>query len=233
VNIPPRLSVIHMRGIDHAMERSNMSGLNEQLLIEECCAGNMQAYREIVDRYKKQAYGFAFSYLRNAEDALNISQDAFIRAWKSLDTFKRDRSFRPWLFSIVKNLSLNYIEKKKRLREVSLDEAMEESGFDISDGGSNPHEALELKEMREQVWKAVMELKDEFREIIVLKHFNDLSYHEIAETLNIPEGTVMSRLYHARLALKKNLKTVTWFIFFEQLRLFESILELIRFLPSC
>ena len=85
---------------------------------------------------------------------------------------------------------------------------MEESGFDIADTSGNPHESLETKERYKQVWKAIIGLKEEFREIIVLKHFNDLSYSEIAETLNIPEGTVMSRLYHAILALKENLMTV-------------------------
>ena len=85
---------------------------------------------------------------------------------------------------------------------------MEESGFDITDTTADPHEMLENSEIHEQVWKAIMELKEEFREVIVLKHFQDLSYREIADTLGIPEGTVMSRLYHARLALKKSLVTV-------------------------
>ena len=185
-----------------------MSMQAESVLIEQCRSKNIGAYRILVEQYKKQAYGFAFSYLKNAEDALNVSQDSFIRAWKSIDTFEKGRSFRPWLFSIIKNLSLNLIEKKKNRREVSLDEAMEESGFDIADCSDNPQQALEKKETGDMVWKAVMELKDEFREVIVLKHFQDMSYKEIAETVGVPEGTVMSRLYHARLALKKSLETV-------------------------
>ncbi|MBN1294688.1 MAG: sigma-70 family RNA polymerase sigma factor [Candidatus Latescibacteria bacterium] len=188
--------------------KKQMSMQAESVLIEQCRSKNLSAYRILVEQYKKQAYGFAFSYLKNAEDALNVSQDAFIRAWKSIDTFEKGRSFRPWLFSIVKNLSLNLIEKKKSLHEISLNEAMEESGFDIADTSDDPQQLLEKKETGDMVWKAVMELKDEFREVIVLKHFQDLSYREIAETVGAPEGTVMSRLYHARLALKKSLETV-------------------------
>ena len=84
---------------------------------------------------------------------------------------------------------------------------MEESGFDIADPSDDPQRNLEKKETQKQVWKAIMGLKDEFREIIVLRHFNDLSYNEIAESLDIPEGTVMSRLYHARIELKEKITT--------------------------
>ena len=179
-----------------------MSLQTESFLVERCRAHDLAAFRELVELYKKQAYGFAFSYLKNADDALTISQDAFVKVWRAIDTFEAGRKFRPWLFSIIKNLALNLIARKKNRREISIDEAMEQSGYDIPDKSDNPQEMLEKNELREQVWKTVMELKPEFREVIVLKHFHDLSYREIAESVGIPEGTVMSRLYHARLALK-------------------------------
>lgn len=183
-----------------------MTEMTDTVLIQKCKLRDKNAYRVLVDRYKKQAYGFAFSYLKNVDDAYNISQEAFIKVWNAINRFEEGRSFRAWLFSILKNLSLNLISRKKHLREISLEEAMEESGFDIADRSADPQKALEDRETRDQVWKAVFGLKEEFREIIILKHFNDLSYSEIAETLSIPEGTVMSRLYYARLALKDNLK---------------------------
>ncbi len=182
-----------------------MNELADNVLIQRCKMHDKNAYCVLVERYKKQAYGFAFSYLKNVDDAFNISQDSFIRAWNAIRTFEEGRSFRSWLFSIVKNLSLNLILKKKRLREISLDSAIEESGLDIAGSSDDPLEMLEKKEQRRQIWHAVMGLKDEFREVIILKHFNDLSYNEIAETLDIPVGTVMSRLYHARLSLKEKL----------------------------
>ncbi|MFC1539594.1 RNA polymerase sigma factor [Candidatus Latescibacterota bacterium] len=180
----------------------------DSILIQRCKVRDKDAYRLLVERYKKQAYGFAFSYLKNVDDAYTISQESFIRAWNAIGKFEDGRNFRSWLLSIVKHLSLNLILKKKRLREISLENAMEESGFDIADNSNDPLETLEKNEQRREVWTAVMKLKEEFREIIILKHFNDLSYREISETLDIPEGTVMSRLYHARLVLKENLVQV-------------------------
>ena len=178
----------------------------DNILIQQCKVRDKNAYRILVERYKKQAYSFAFSYLKNVDDAFNISQEAFIRAWNAMNRFEEGRNFKSWLFRIIKNLSLNLITKKKSLREISLEKTMEESGFDITDTSTDPLEALEKKEQQKQVWKAIMELKEEFREIIILKHFNDLSYREISEVLGIPEGTVMSRLYHARLSLKESLE---------------------------
>ena len=180
----------------------------DNILIQKCRVRDKDAYRVLVKRYKKQAYSFAFSYLKNVDDAFNISQEAFIKAWNAMNRFEEGRSFRSWLFSIIKNLSINLIIKKKNLREISLEKALEESSFDITDTSAGPLEVLENKEKRKQVWKAIMGLKEEFREIIILKHFNDLSYREISEAINIPEGTVMSRLYHARLSLKESLEPV-------------------------
>jgi RNA polymerase sigma-70 factor (ECF subfamily) len=185
-----------------------METVLEAALVERCKAKDAGAFRELVECYKEQAYGFAFSYLRNSEDALSVSQDAFVRAWRFMESFRAGSSFRSWLFGIVRHLSLNHLERKQRLREISIDAAMEESGFEPADSRPDPQEALENGETRRMVWKAIMSLKEEFREVIVLKHFHDLSYREIAESLGVPEGTVMSRLYHARLALKKRLEPI-------------------------
>ncbi len=183
-----------------------MESAQEAVLIERCRSKDAEAFRELVEGYKEQAYGFAFSYLRNSEEALNISQDAFVRAWQFIGTFQAGRSFRSWLLGIVRHLSLNRLRRKRILREISLENAITESGFDPADSKPDPQEVLEGAETRRMVWKAIMGLKEEFREVIVLKHFHDMSYHEIAESLMVPDGTVMSRLYYARLALKKQLE---------------------------
>lgn len=184
-----------------------MTEYTDDMLIVRCKSKDIGAFNLLVERYKHEAYGFAYSYLKNVDDALSVSQDAFVRAWKSMAAFEEGRKFRPWLFSIVKNQALNAIARKKNRREISLDEAMEASGFDLPDSAPGPYERLADGETKRQVWKAVMSLKKEFREVIILKHFHDLSYAEMAETLDIPAGTVMSRLYHARLALKEVLST--------------------------
>ncbi len=185
--------------------RGKMETVLDAALVERCKAKDIAAFRELVERYNRHAYGFAFSYLKNPDDALAVSQDAFVRVWECIGTFREGNVFRSWLFGIVRHLSLSRLRKKRRLREISLEDAMEKSGFDISDSGPGPQEALENRETRELVWKAIMELKDEFREVVVLKYFQDMSYREIANSLGIPEGAVMSRLYYARLSLKKKL----------------------------
>ena len=182
-----------------------MTEYTDDILIVRCKSKDVCAFNLLVERYKHEAYGFAYSYLKNVDDALSVSQDAFVRVWKSIAGFEEGRKFRPWLFSIIKNQALNVIDRNKSRREVSLDEAMETSGFDLPDCAPGPYDRLANSETRRQVWKAVMSLKKEFREVIVLKHFHDLSYAEMAEAIGIPEGTVMSRLYHARLALKQEL----------------------------
>ncbi len=185
-----------------------MDTTTENALIVRCKNRDSEAFRLLVEHYKKQAFAFAFSYLRNADDALNVSQDAFVRAWKAMDGFIEGKSFKAWIMCIVKNLSLNLLEKKRNRRETSLDAAMEESGFDVPGDCDDPLDQLEKDELRRCIWKIVLGLKEEFRDVIVLKHFHDLSYREISESLEIPEGTVMSRLYYARLELKKALEPI-------------------------
>ena len=182
-----------------------MVQLTDDMLIARCKARDTGAFRLLVERYRQPAYSFAFSYMRNDDDAVAVSQDAFVRAWKAMDTFIDGRRFGPWLFSIVKRLALNLIDKRRRRREVSLDEAVEAYGFDAADPSADTARYAEERDMAGRVRRAVLLLKEEFREVIVLKHFHDLTYAEIADALGIPDGTVMSRLYYARKELKKNL----------------------------
>ena len=184
-----------------------MDTLSDEILVGRCKKRDTGAFRLLVERYKKQSYAFAYSYVRNTDDALSVSQEAFVKAWNAMGSFIEGKQFRPWLFSIVKNLSLNHIDSRKRKKEVSLDAAMEAGSFQAVYEGDDPQVILEKKELHDTVWDAVESLKEEFCEVIVLKHVQDLSYNEIAETLNIPLGTVMSRLYYARLELKKKLET--------------------------
>lgn len=175
----------------------------DAILIARCKVRDTDAFRVLVERYRHSAFSFAYSYLRNEDDALVVSQDAFVRAWKSMDSFIEDRRFGPWLLSIVKRLALTFIDRRRVRREVSLDHAVEDYGFDAPDPAGDTSHYAEERDTGARVRRAVLSLKDEFREVITLKHFHDLTYAEIAETLGIPEGTVMSRLYYARRELKR------------------------------
>lgn len=157
--------------------------------------GDTAAFDVIVRATMRRAYAVALGIVGNAEDAWDLSQEAFMAAHRARKSFDADRPFFPWFYRVLRNRCLNYVKKRARRMEISLDVLEERSG-----GGSTDDLVLR-KERTEIVWKALFALSAEHREIIVLRNFQELSYEEISRILGIPEGTVMSRLYYARRAL--------------------------------
>lgn len=153
--------------------------------------GDREAYREIVERYMKRAYYVALSFVRNSQDALDISQDAFIRAFRKIKKFDTKRAFFPWFYKLLKNLCLDHLKRSRRIHEVPL------NGVRIL------KEEQEDREMKEVLWKGIENLPMEQKEIIILRYFQQLSYKEISETVDKPIGTVMSSLYYAKRKLKE------------------------------
>lgn len=143
----------------------------------------------------------AYGFVGNREDALELAQESFARAYKAMGRFDSSLPFYPWLYRIIKNTCLNHLKKRKRRGEVSL-EGMRESGFDVVSGGPGADTHVHRDDVRVRMAEALNRLPEEHREILVLRHFQELSYKEIAECLGIPQGTVMSRLHAAR----KNLR---------------------------
>ena len=176
---------------------------NEIAYIEQCQAGRKEAYAYIVNRYKQRAYFIALSYTGSIDDAYDLSQDAFIKAFKHIKTFDTNKKFFTWFYQILKNLCLNYIRDRKVHQHSDVLE-LEHLAVD----GDDPQSIAERNERKVMVWNALDHIKPEFREIILLKDFEDMSYREIADTLGIAEGTVMSRLYHARKSLKQTIEEV-------------------------
>lgn len=145
--------------------------------------------------YHKQAYHLALGILGNRDDALDVTQDAFIRIQRSINKYDRGRSFFPWFYTILSNLCRTRLSR--RSKSSSRETAYEELTLvDVS--AKNPHENLEAVEELKALREALGGLLFADREIITLKHFEDYTYDQIAATLNIPRGTVMSRLYYAR-----------------------------------
>ena len=172
-------------------------------LVMACRSGSLGKFRILVERYKKPAYFYALGMIGNADDALDISQEAFINAYKSLNRFDGSYQFKSWLFSILANLCKNALRSADvRRKYFSASDAIDTAA--VSTAG-DPEKCLIAKEQKEAVWKALSEIEEEAREIIILKHFQDMSYKEISEVLGIPAGSVMSRLHYARLKLKKAL----------------------------
>ncbi len=181
---------------------------SEMELVRRCQKGDKQAYEGLVKKYMKRAYFIALGFLGSHENALDLSQEAFLRAFKAIQRLDPQKSFFTWYYCILKNLCFNFIrDQKHHARTFSqLDQhAIQNAAIDFADASS----LMERNEIKEQVWKALDALKEQEKEIIVLKDFEGYSYKEISVLLEIPAGTVMSRLYNARKALKSRLER--WF----------------------
>ncbi|MGE5180873.1 MAG: sigma-70 family RNA polymerase sigma factor, partial [Acidobacteriota bacterium] len=172
--------------------------------------GDREAFRTLFERYHRRAYGLAFGVIRNSDDALDVVQDAFIKAHKHLDKFEGNSSFYTWLYRIVMNLAIDHLRKHRRIRPVELDEQhLEEAASDDSllpkVLGGNPGRALLDKEIRARIDEALGELSDNHRAVLVMRELEGLSYEEMAQAMGCSKGTIMSRLFHARKNMQKRL----------------------------
>lgn len=158
-----------------------------------------EAFSEMFRTYEKRIYLSALRFLGNRDEAADITQDVFTRAWKNLNRLDPARPVFPWLFRITRNLCINRV-KRKSGSEAGLEFP------ELQPGGESVERDILRNESRQEVRQAVTVLPDNYREIIILKHYDDCSYEEMAEILNIPKGTVMSRLFNARKLLKEKLE---------------------------
>lgn len=179
---------------------------DEKTLIRKCQRGAKEPFRFLVEKYKMKAYFFALSIVGNQEDALDLSQEAFIKAYRSIKFFKTNFKFKIWFFRILRNHCIDFLRKKKRKRECSLEEKREQHGTEFSDPSPNPAMLLERNGLRQKLWEEINQLKDLEKEIVIYKDVHGMSYEEIARILDIPKGTVASTLHKARKKLKNSLK---------------------------
>lgn len=170
---------------------------DERAWIVRCQRGDQAAFEPLVRRYMRRAAAFALGWAGNHEDALDLSQEAFARAFRSIRRFDPERPFYPWFHRILRNLCINHIGRARHSRELPM-----EDGMSISGGGPSPAERAERADVSRRVREAIGRLQPQDREIVILREFQDHSYAEIAEILQIPQGTVMSRLHNARRRLK-------------------------------
>jgi len=189
------------------IENRMAPAVDEGALILRCQAGEKQAYGELVNKYMKRAYYTALGLIGSPEAAMDLSQEAFIRAYRAIKRLDADKKFFTWYYRILKNLCLNHLrDRAKHARPFS--EVGETTLLRISDQSEDASKQVEQGETKEMVWDAINSLKPQEREIIILKDFQEHSYKEISELLDCPMGTVMSRLYNARQALKVKLEKV-------------------------
>ena len=172
-------------------------------LIRAAQKGDAAAFAELVRRYQRAVYRTAYALTRNAADADDLAQEAFVRAYRALGRFRPDEPLHPWLSRIVTNLAFSLFRSRKRRPETPL-EPLLESGrqWSVDD---DPAQAAEDQQRRQHMQNAFAELKPEHQAVLTLRVVQDLSYEEMAKTLGVPVGTVMSRLSRARSELKARL----------------------------
>lgn len=180
--------------------------MDEGAVLAAARKGDRAAFAELVKAHQRRAYAAAYGFVGNRDDAMDLAQDAFVRAYRAMHRFDPSMPFYPWLYQIIRNTCLNHLKRKKRRGERSLDE-MVEQGYDVHEDGRTPAGEAELTDLKHGLSHALRELSAEQQEIIRLRHMMDLSYGEIAETLGVPQGTVMSRLHAARKNLKRALES--------------------------
>lgn len=179
----------------------------DEELIRACLDGRADAFGELVLRYQDRLYNSLYRMLGSSEDAFDAAQDAFVLAYQKLESFRGDSQFYSWLFRIGYNAAVSG-KRRARLKVHSLDAAREQSGTepDESRPDSEPGHAMEVAEQQTLVQRALSELTDEYRTVIVMKEMEGLSYEEIAELTDVPIGTVRSRLHRGRIELRDKLQ---------------------------
>ena len=177
------------------------SSISDEKLVRAAQKGDMAAFEELVARHRDKIYARAFSMMRSEEDAVDLSQEAWVKGWQRLKQFQGESSFVTWMTRIVINLCLDQLRKQKRHRAESIELMEEESGGverQMPVVTVNPTEGLERKELRQRIDKALGQLSNEHRTVLILHEFEELEYKEIAKKMGCSIGTVMSRLFYAR-----------------------------------
>jgi RNA polymerase sigma-70 factor (ECF subfamily) len=180
-------------------------------LVKRVKTGDQRAFKLLVERYQRKIYAVALGMVKDREEALDISQEAFVKVYRYLDHFKGDSSFYTWLYRITANICIDALRKKAGARgeHVELDEAVQMDTSEANIGalgsrlGTNPQKSALRKELAQKIQEALATVPDKHRAILLLREVEGMSYEDLSRTLKIPKGTVMSRLFHARVKVQK------------------------------
>ncbi len=178
-----------------------MTREEELALVRRVQSGELDAFEDLVRTHEKTVYNLALRMTGNPQDAEDMAQEAFLKAYRSLPDFRGESKFSVWLYRIVSNVCLDHLRKQSRRPASSLtreDEDGEEQQLEVPDESQSPERLLEQKLTREAVQRGLAELPEEQRQILLLREIRGMSYEEIAETLGLEAGTVKSRIFRAR-----------------------------------
>lgn len=178
----------------------------ESQLVDQAKQGNTHAFEQLVLRHQNRIYSLAVHMVQDRDEASDLAQEAFFKAWQNLPSFQGESSFSTWMHRLTTNLCLDYLRKQTRRQDiaatVSLDD--EASGWsEPLDFQQDPHHQMEHLELRQTIRDALSQLPDHQRQVLVMRELSGMSYQEIAEQLDLDLGTVKSRIARARLSLRK------------------------------
>jgi RNA polymerase sigma-70 factor, ECF subfamily len=195
-----------MAATNVSQEGLSPSQEEDEALVVAVQRGDATAFRGLMEKYQNRVHAVAYGMTRDREESRDITQETFIRAYRKLGEYRAEASFRAWLFRIAMNLAIDTVRRGQRRRTTGFDEARlavdDDGAFAVIHREDGPGRLLERKRLHQRILAAIDELNEDHRQIILLREVENLSYKDISEILDIPEGTVMSRLYHARKKLQ-------------------------------
>ena len=188
--------------------------VSELDLVKQCQAGQTEAFDQLVTRYRTRVFAMIYNMVHNEQDAWDLAQDSFVKAWKSIGRFRGQSSFYTWMYRMVMNVTIDWLRKKQiKGAGAEFDDAIQLREIDPAARTAPrdeplPHRQMERAEIRERIDNAIAQLSPEHRAVILMKETEGMQYHEIAEALGCSIGTVMSRLFYARKKLQNLLRDV-------------------------
>ena len=209
MNLEGRTSVLSVGGggLGESVEHDDIA------LVRRCQKGDALAFEQLVIKYRSKVFSMIYGMVQNEQDAWDLAQEGFIKAWRSIHRFKGQASFYTWLYRIVTNVAIDSLRRKGFKKTAEFDDRIAAS--EVEPGSKTvptpdplPHHGLEREEIRQRIEQAISRLSPEHRAVIVMKEIEELQYNEIAEALGCSIGTVMSRLFYARKKLQTLLKDV-------------------------
>jgi RNA polymerase sigma factor (sigma-70 family) len=185
----------------------------DRRLIDLALQGDEKAYELLLNRYRNLVYSIMFKMVRNAQEAEDLTQEAFMKAFNSLETFNEEFAFSTWLMKIASNNCIDFLRKRK-LKTYSIHDPIqykdEKIEIDLPDQGPSPERSLLQVERRRMIEEAINELPERYRYVIILRHKEEKSYEEISDILNLPLGTVKAQIFRAREILNRKLREILY-----------------------
>lgn len=185
----------------------------EEKIVRQLQSGDFSNYDKIVNSYKNRIFGMAYKFTNDYDETQDLAQEVFLKVYRQVKNFRGDSKLSTWIYRISVNTCLDWKKRKNRLKSINFSSMVNEENkdqtIDIKDESMLPDEVILKGEDQKQVHKLIYELSDKYKTVLIMYHFNEMSYSDIASALNIPQRTVETRLYRARRMLKDKISKLT------------------------